>query len=792
MKLFKKLLSCILALSMSVSMALPLTVPASAEDGDDILLTYTLGPGRYGAGTDAIGEEDGGITDNADGTRTCTEKRDIYNSAKFVLPKGMYYFKTLVKVSNPTGDGAIARVKFENGVNDTYHDALYAADVPDENTWIPVTIPLEVDELEDGKRQQIKLIHGSTSGDADSITAARQFFVSTDPTPLSVPETPDVVASFILENDRYGTSVRYIANPDGSRTSTINRYVAHSMKATPGIGQYYLKLNVKLEGIKPEKLDSRAGYAEVGDGNTIDMPAAGEFVEGEWKSIVLPVVVPDGEQEILISGNVGAADRYTIGKFIELSTNDTPMPVKTYDVTEMRINAEQIENGFADIGHRNGEFIPASGDEPAAYKFNAADNYDDYFAFRMLQRYTDELTPGPGMIPMTTLYLNVKAKVSKLPSTAEEENLKLFGADMITASVGSVEQGIRWGDFDKVNEYEWVTMKMDLNIESFFLIDNPDMEFRLAIRKPDKADTDFYFTEYVISDVNLQEQEEAAERQEQEQSDMQKASDVIDAINSLPEVITADQSAAVAEIRASYEALSQQAKAYVTKEAYEKLSNAESVLEYIDYINDNQDPDDGKDPEPDQPVVTSVALSRASLSLIVNGTASEKSGVLTASVNGTGLTEADKRVSWISTNPSVAKVVNGTVTAAAKGYAVIIASVPSGKFAYASVNVTERAASPAKNTVKKKAVTKVRFKKKTYTLKVNKKLSLDKIIKSTVPKAANALKPKYKLSVAARSKKYVRISGKTIKALKKGRKKTVTVTVRNNGRKVGTFKIKIR
>ncbi len=88
--------------------------------------------------------------------------------------------------------------------------------------------------------------------------------------------------------------------------------------------------------------------------------------------------------------------------------------------------------------------------------------------------------------------------------------------------------------------------------------------------------------------------------------------------------------------------------------------------------------------------VTGVSLDKTELSLTVGGTEA-----LTATVAPDNAT--DKTVTWTSSNPSVAKVENGVVTALARGTAVITATAADGSGASASCTVTVSSYLPPAN-----------------------------------------------------------------------------------------------
>lgn len=140
----------------------------------------------------------------------------------------------------------------------------------------------------------------------------------------------------------------------------------------------------------------------------------------------------------------------------------------------------------------------------------------------------------------------------------------------------------------------------------------------------------------------------------------------------------------------------------------------------------------------------------------------------------------DKAVSWSSSNTGVAAVsANGTVSAKSAGRAVVTARTVNGKTAKATIVV-------------KSAVTKVSVKKAAYKLKAGLSLTIGNVIKSTNPPREFCLPAKYTLTTAKKQKKYVKITRSKITALKKGRGKTIAVTIKNGGKKVGSFKIKIK
>ena len=96
-------------------------------------------------------------------------------------------------------------------------------------------------------------------------------------------------------------------------------------------------------------------------------------------------------------------------------------------------------------------------------------------------------------------------------------------------------------------------------------------------------------------------------------------------------------------------------------------------------------------PTPTSPVATSVLLSASDLILVLEGSESEKSIQLTATVKDqSGNVMTGQTVSWSSNDPNVAMVsASGFVTGIARGRVTVSASVSSVS-ATASVRVTNR------------------------------------------------------------------------------------------------------
>lgn len=118
-------------------------------------------------------------------------------------------------------------------------------------------------------------------------------------------------------------------------------------------------------------------------------------------------------------------------------------------------------------------------------------------------------------------------------------------------------------------------------------------------------------------------------------------------------------------------------------------------------------PGDDDNPGTDEPqgvAVTSVSLNKTSLTLEIGG-----SYTLIATVSPSNAT--DKSVTWSSTNPSVASVSDGKVTAKSEGTTTITATVHNGKSTSCTVTVNE----PAQEVIE---VTSVSLNKTSLTLEI--------------------------------------------------------------------------
>lgn len=169
-----------------------------------------------------------------------------------------------------------------------------------------------------------------------------------------------------------------------------------------------------------------------------------------------------------------------------------------------------------------------------------------------------------------------------------------------------------------------------------------------------------------------------------------------------------------------------------------------------------------------QPVVQidveRVTLDRASLSLTVG-----KSETLKATVSPSNA--SNKAVAWSSSNEKAATVVNGKVTAKAKGSAVITARAANGK--YATCKVTVKAATVAVKSVK--------LNKAKITLGVRESFTL----KATVsPSNATSKKVTWKSS----KEKTVKVKNGKITALRTG---SATITATAGGKKA-TCKVTVK
>lgn len=130
-----------------------------------------------------------------------------------------------------------------------------------------------------------------------------------------------------------------------------------------------------------------------------------------------------------------------------------------------------------------------------------------------------------------------------------------------------------------------------------------------------------------------------------------------------------------------------------------------------------ENPDDNDNPGTDMPqaiAVTSVTLDKTSLTLEVG-----ESYTLTATVSPSNAT--DKRITWLSTNSSVAFVSGGKVTAKSEGATTITAMAHNGETASCSVTVNE----PAPEVVE---VVSVSLDKTSLTLKIGESETLTAIV----------------------------------------------------------------
>lgn len=164
-----------------------------------------------------------------------------------------------------------------------------------------------------------------------------------------------------------------------------------------------------------------------------------------------------------------------------------------------------------------------------------------------------------------------------------------------------------------------------------------------------------------------------------------------------------------------------------------------------------------------------VALSETELTLCTKAVEGlQAKETLTADLD---VEDAPKTITWSSSAPGVAEVVNGTVTAKKAGKAVITATAVGG--AKASCTVTVKA-----------VPTKVTLKKKSVSLKRNKTFQ----IKASVPKDTVCSTFKYKSNKPKIAS--VSSTGK-VTAKKKGTAK-ITVTAGTNSKAKATFTVKVK
>ena len=133
--------------------------------------------------------------------------------------------------------------------------------------------------------------------------------------------------------------------------------------------------------------------------------------------------------------------------------------------------------------------------------------------------------------------------------------------------------------------------------------------------------------------------------------------------------------------------------------------------------------------------------------------------------------DAPKGITWVSSNPDVAAVANGVVTAKKAGTATITATAVGGAKAVCQVTVK---GVPSKITIKKKSV----------SLKKKKKYQ----IKPSIPKGTVCSTFKYKSNkpkIASVSKEGL------VTAKKKGTAK-ITITAGNNGKAKATLTVKVK
>ena len=224
-------------------------------------------------------------------------------------------------------------------------------------------------------------------------------------------------------------------------------------------------------------------------------------------------------------------------------------------------------------------------------------------------------------------------------------------------------------------------------------------------------------------------------------------------INALPAVdaLTPADKAVVEAARAAFEALSADAKAFVTAATLDKLTAAETKITNLT-------------------VLRSITISGKK---VVN-----KGKKITLKSTFTP-SEFVGKVTWKSSKTGVATVnASGVVTGKKAGTTTITATCGTVSRTW---KVTVKA-----------AITKVKMKKATYTLKKRKSVKLAKQIKSTTPAKAYALKANYKYSIKKADKKFVTLTKKGVVKWKRKSKKVIKVTIRNGKKKVATVKIRTK
>ena len=141
----------------------------------------------------------------------------------------------------------------------------------------------------------------------------------------------------------------------------------------------------------------------------------------------------------------------------------------------------------------------------------------------------------------------------------------------------------------------------------------------------------------------------------------------------------------------------------------------------------DSDDDDNDESDPPVAVVTEVKLNRSTISLGVNDTTT-----LTATVNGTNLTDESKKVTWKSSRPEIASVSDGKVTALAEGTAkiTVTSKADTTKSAYCDVTVTTKDSTKTEES-NTPVVTEVKLNQSTISLGLNDTTTLTATVNGT-------------------------------------------------------------
>lgn len=176
---------------------------------------------------------------------------------------------------------------------------------------------------------------------------------------------------------------------------------------------------------------------------------------------------------------------------------------------------------------------------------------------------------------------------------------------------------------------------------------------------------------------------------------------------------------------------------------------------------------------------TKVTLNKTALVLDLNGTKKED---LKATVEPAG---ADQKVTWQSSDPSIATVANGTVTAVKVGKTTITATVPGTKLT-ATCAVEVKDSTPAKDNNTNKPNKTVKVKKVVASAKTVYVVAGKKVTLGATVEPANATNKKITWSTAKKSVASVKAAKNgasvTITAGKKAAGKKTTVTAKASGK----------